>query len=257
MDLQGGDINGGMTATAYSIDDCCAACKAQASCGAFTFLPNNNLCYLKYSTGWTWKTNTGLQSVIVAASSTPSTPTPTPPPTGGGKPGGYTFVPMTQQQMQRMYQLTSIFENADVSERRARMHSALLPSLHTSSSPFFILFHGFLQINLQYAYADRLGDDRGVTYGFCGFTTGTSDGLQVGRGPAGGNAACCRSPVGGTCCMARYHGRLCHASRYPHTIKPVNRRWWRSTPSSSPATHWQSTCRPCERWKAKATSSPG
>jgi chitosanase len=36
-----------------------------------------------------------------------------------------------------------------------------------------------LQINLQYAYAERLGDDRGVTYGFCGFTTGTGDGLMV------------------------------------------------------------------------------
>ena len=37
----------------------------------------------------------------------------------------------------------------------------------------------WLQTNLQYAYAERLGDGRGVTYGFCGFTTGTSDGLEV------------------------------------------------------------------------------
>ncbi|KAI7840223.1 hypothetical protein COHA_006005 [Chlorella ohadii] len=46
-----------------------------------------------------------------------------------------------------MYQLTSVFENANTV--------------------------------LQYGYAERLGDGRGITYGFCGFTTGTGDGVMV------------------------------------------------------------------------------
>jgi chitosanase len=32
---------------------------------------------------------------------------------------------------------------------------------------------------LQYDYIEALGDGRGYTFGYCGFTTGTGDGLQV------------------------------------------------------------------------------
>lgn len=40
-----------------------------------------------------------------------------------------------------------------------------------------------MQTDLQYGYSTRLGDNRGITFGFCGFTTGTDDGLTV-RPPA-------------------------------------------------------------------------
>lgn len=49
--------------------------------------------------------------------------------------------------MNRTLELTSIFENSDV--------------------------------NLQYGYCSNLHDGRGYTFGYCGFTTGTGDGLIV------------------------------------------------------------------------------
>lgn len=64
---------------------------------------------------------------------TPETPTPQPPTTTPNvtedpyAPGPYKFVEMTQEQQRRMYQLTSIFENADV--------SSLLNGLHCQVSP--------------------------------------------------------------------------------------------------------------------------
>lgn len=42
-----------------------------------------------------------------------------------------------------------------------------------------MLYPLLVQTTLQYGYAERLGDNRGITYGFCGFTTGTGDGLMV------------------------------------------------------------------------------
>jgi hypothetical protein len=44
----------------------------------------------------------------------PASPRPSPKP----QPNTYQFVPMTQDQMRRMYQLTSVFENANVSMGR-------------------------------------------------------------------------------------------------------------------------------------------
>ncbi|KAI3435766.1 hypothetical protein D9Q98_001824 [Chlorella vulgaris] len=164
VDLFGGDIAAGVK-TASNLEACCAACKAVGACGAFTFLPDSGNCYLKASTGWTRqnKPGSGMQSGIlsdratVAPTPSPKAPTPSPKaptpspkaPVPSPKPQstGYKYVPMTEDQMRRMYQLTSVFENAD--------------------------------INLQYGYAGRLKDGRGVTYGFCGFTTGTGDGLMT------------------------------------------------------------------------------
>ena len=114
VDLFGADINGGWTVTGATLEGCCAACTAQSQCGAFTFVPGASICYLKYSTGWTSKPNTGLQSVVVRTTTAPPPATPSPA-TPSPSTGGYTFVPMTQDQMRRMYQLTSIFENANVS----------------------------------------------------------------------------------------------------------------------------------------------
>ena len=45
--------------------------------------------------------------------------------------------------------------------------------LHAACAPWV------LQTSLQYSYAQRLYDGRGITFGFCGFTTGTDDGLMV------------------------------------------------------------------------------
>lgn len=124
IDLNGGDIASSVQAS--SLEGCCASCRAQNSCGAFTFVPQASLCYLKDKQGWNrqGKPGSGMMSVIVnKTATTPSTEPPAvkPPTTtsGGGKPGGYTYVTMTQDQMRRMYQLTSIFENADVSGRWA------------------------------------------------------------------------------------------------------------------------------------------
>jgi chitosanase len=39
----------------------------------------------------------------------------------------------------------------------------------------------FSSVNPQYGYAEYLGDGRGITFGRCGFTTGTGDGLIVVR----------------------------------------------------------------------------
>jgi chitosanase len=39
----------------------------------------------------------------------------------------------------------------------------------------------FSSTSPQYGYAEYLGDDRGITFGRCGFTTGTGDGLVVVR----------------------------------------------------------------------------
>jgi hypothetical protein len=122
VDLFGGDIGGGTVVSGSSLTDCCAACRREASCGAFTYVPSAGICYLKYGSGWTRKANSGLQSVVVNSAAVASPPlpsgsgnTPSPSPSSGGT---YQFVPMTQDQMRRMYQLTSVFENANVSMGR-------------------------------------------------------------------------------------------------------------------------------------------
>ena len=118
VDLNGGDIAGGVAAT--TLEACCASCRAEPSCGAFTFLPQASICYLKYADGWTSKVGGGMLSVILTPSQltspppysqAPAAPKPSKPSPGGG----YRYVDMTKDQMRRMYQLTSIFENADVS----------------------------------------------------------------------------------------------------------------------------------------------
>ena len=77
---------------------------------------------------------------------TPPTPTPTTPPaTGGG--GGSESSDVTPDQLRRIVSLTSIFENSDTT--------------------------------LQYGYCEDIGDGRGYTFGFCGFTTATEDAVAV------------------------------------------------------------------------------
>jgi hypothetical protein len=133
--------------TASNLEACCAACKAVGACGAFTFLPDSGNCYLKASTGWTRqnKPGSGMQSGIlsnratVAPTPSPKAPTPSPKaptpspkaPVPSPKPQstGYKFVPMTEDQMRRMYQLTSVFENADVSMGRNARGNDFAPAV--------------------------------------------------------------------------------------------------------------------------------
>jgi chitosanase len=73
----------------------------------------------------------------------PDVPGPTPSPTPSPPPSG----PLTLTQRRRIESLTSVFE-----------FSNTIP---------------------QYGYAENLGDGRGITFGRCGFCTGTGDGLLV------------------------------------------------------------------------------
>lgn len=109
------------------------------------------------------------------------------------------------------------------------------PLLCLPPTPAFVLV---LQINLQYAYAERLGDDRGVTYGFCGFTTGTGDGLMVSYSTTKGHTAHPIMPASSV------------------DIHPWARRWCKNTPSASPTTRWPDTCLRCEQWLGRETGSP-
>lgn len=132
VDLKGGDIPKGTVSNAADIGVCCDACKARPDCGAFTYVPWGQVCYLKSSTGFEVGTTAGMQSVLISGREpavvivdpNPPTDTPTPAvpdaPNGaeGGDPyavGPYSFVEMTTDQQRRMYQLTSIFENSNVS----------------------------------------------------------------------------------------------------------------------------------------------
>jgi chitosanase len=74
----------------------------------------------------------------------PISPTPDPNPTPTPDP-----TPMSSAQRRRAESLTNVFE--------------------------------FSSVNPDYGYAEYLGDGRGITFGRCGFTTGTGDGLVVVR----------------------------------------------------------------------------
>ncbi|KAL4458377.1 hypothetical protein ABPG75_013242 [Micractinium tetrahymenae] len=152
FDLKGGDVSGPKTGA--TIADCCALCSGISGCTAITFVKAAGICYFKGPVGWNQQPNSGLQSVVIgsggvvpAPAPPGAAPQPSPPPPPAGPPGQYVYVPLTKDQERRMFQLTSIFENADTT--------------------------------LEYGYAERLGDDRGITFGFAGFTTGMDDGLMV------------------------------------------------------------------------------
>ena len=143
----------------------------------------------------------GRQPAVVIVDPTPPPTTPTPEVPGGEgggngtgdpyAPGPYKFVDMTPDQKRRMYQLTSIFENSNVRRGRggvllaregraggglgagwgwAARACARSPPAHCrcastsvvppSSSPALLPCYA-TQTDLQYGYADRLGDDRG------------------------------------------------------------------------------------------------
>ena len=136
-DLTGADLPSGIVENIVSPDACCTACIARQECGAWTFVSMSELCYLKAVSGWQERAVQGLQSSVMSNRNTtvvimdpdppasPPPPSPSPPPTTPGAPpspspgdpyapGPYQFVEMTQDQKRRMYELTSIFENADV-----------------------------------------------------------------------------------------------------------------------------------------------
>ena len=98
-----------------------------------------------------------------------------PPPWVPPPPGSpYVFVDLTPDQKRRMYQLTSIFENSDVT--------------------------------LQYGYAERLHDGRGVTFGYCGFCTGERGGGRgLGAGCDGGGGVA--GAAWGACTRMSAQGR--------------------------------------------------
>ena len=134
--MNGADLPNGSVEDITSPDACCSACIARQECGAWTFVPLSELCYLKAATGWTEKPVQGLQSAVMSNRNTtvvivdpnpppsPPPPSPSPPVTPGTPPSPspddpnapYEFVDLTEDQKRRMYELTSIFENADVGE---------------------------------------------------------------------------------------------------------------------------------------------
>ena len=70
-DLPGGDLPGGIVKVS-SFGKCCAACKKNPACGAFTWAgKRDRRCYLKYSAGWTTRRGaTGLTSAVMAGRAT-------------------------------------------------------------------------------------------------------------------------------------------------------------------------------------------
>lgn len=119
-DLKGGDVAGPKNGA--TIADCCTFCAAIQGCTAITFVKGVGICYFKGPTGWNQQANPSLQSVIISGSGVIPAPAPpgvvpqpSPPPTPAAPPGQYVYVPLTKDQERRMFQLTSIFENADVS----------------------------------------------------------------------------------------------------------------------------------------------
>lgn len=122
FDLKGGDVAGPKNGA--TIADCCTFCAGIAGCTAITFVKGAGICYFKGPTGWNQQANPSLQSVIISNSGVipapappGAAPVPSPPPTPAAPPGQYVYVPLTKDQERRMFQLTSIFENADVSWR--------------------------------------------------------------------------------------------------------------------------------------------
>lgn len=135
-DLTGADLPSGIVENILSPDACCTACIARQECGAWTFVSMSELCYLKAVSGWQERAVQGLQSAVMSNRNTtvvimdpdppasPPPPSPSPPTTPGAPPspspgdpyapGPYQFVDLTEEQKRRMYELTSIFENADV-----------------------------------------------------------------------------------------------------------------------------------------------
>jgi hypothetical protein len=169
VDFKGGDIGGAHFVA--DINGCCAQCAATSGCAAFTYIVDPRVCYLKTATGFKQQAGTGMQSVLYAGGGVLPAPAPpgagaSPPPMTPGNPGEYEFVPMTDDQKRRMYQLTSIFENAQVG-RRGRVHfercccfaAAVSCCRHACSSNSCLPM--LLQTELQYGYAERLYDDRG------------------------------------------------------------------------------------------------
>ena len=131
-----------------SLDACCAACLARPDCGSYTYVPPASLCYLKSFDGFDRKDSAGLQSALIQGrapgATPPASPSPPvpgtspPPPDSTGDPyapGPYKFVDMTDDQKRRMFQLTSIFENADVSGIVAGC-AGLARELHCSVAAF-------------------------------------------------------------------------------------------------------------------------
>lgn len=71
-DLWGADLPGGMMTGVQSFGACCAACRARAGCGAFTYVQKDRRCYLKASSGWAKKTSTLAQSATMKVMKIPA-----------------------------------------------------------------------------------------------------------------------------------------------------------------------------------------
>lgn len=65
VDLWGGDLR---SYPGYDVDDCCRACTSLLGCGAFTFVPWGNICYLKTAGGWESLADEFLMSVVLDSS---------------------------------------------------------------------------------------------------------------------------------------------------------------------------------------------
>lgn len=137
-DFYGADLPRGVVNNVGSASACCSACTARQDCGSWTYVRSGRVCYLKHASGFTRKVRTGMKSALMSGRAAPLSPPPRPPspappkppqprppppqpvprpgppPPAPGPSGPYQFVEMTQDQKRRMYQLTSIFENADV-----------------------------------------------------------------------------------------------------------------------------------------------
>lgn len=118
VNLRGGDLG---SAPVGAVEACCSACAATPGCAAFTFEPwlpgsTAGVCYLKAATGWLVKPAAveGMLSGTASGAKLPAAPAPRPTEPAKTTAGSYVFEPLTEDQQQRMYELTNVFETGQV-----------------------------------------------------------------------------------------------------------------------------------------------
>lgn len=93
IDLFGADLPEGTVGGVPTIAACCDICAGRVGCGAYTYSPDYQTCFLKAAIGWERRGSKGLQSGVLTAPEGPTGPTgPTSPPQPTGPTGPETPV---------------------------------------------------------------------------------------------------------------------------------------------------------------------
>lgn len=95
VDFFGGDLPVSPINSVSSVAACCDACKSVSACGAWTYKPQEQACYLKKAAGgYESRQKTGMQSAVMADAPTePSKPSPSPAPVPSPSPSPAAPVP--------------------------------------------------------------------------------------------------------------------------------------------------------------------